>query len=100
MLRTFDAAQPGSVISILTGVVVIGGTAIQGLHARAKPPAYVVIPIPKVNDAAAFKAGVIDKTIPEALDVTRVYFDHDDAIEIVDQPSVVADTNRKNRERR
>jgi hypothetical protein len=31
-------------------------------------------------------------------DVTRVYFDHHDAIEIIDQPSVVVDANRKNRE--
>jgi uncharacterized protein (DUF1330 family) len=39
----------------------VGAAAIQGLHAQAKPPAYVVIPILKINDAAAFKAGVIDK---------------------------------------
>jgi uncharacterized protein (DUF1330 family) len=39
----------------------IGGAAIQGLHAQAKPPVYVVIPILKINDAAAFKAGVTDK---------------------------------------
>ena len=39
----------------------IGGGAIQGLHAQAKPPAYVVIPILKINDAAAFKTDVIDK---------------------------------------
>jgi len=39
----------------------IGAAAVQGLHAQAKPPAYVVIPILKINDAAAFKAGVIDK---------------------------------------
>jgi uncharacterized protein (DUF1330 family) len=39
----------------------IGGAAIQGLHAQAKPPAYVVIPILKINDAAGFKTGVIDK---------------------------------------
>jgi uncharacterized protein (DUF1330 family) len=52
--------------ALVTGVV-IGGTTVQGLHAQAKPPAYVVIPILKVNDAAAFKAGVIDKTMPEAL---------------------------------
>src|ERR1700689_3460493 len=39
----------------------IGGGAIQGLHAQAKPPAYVVIPILKMNDAAGFKAGVVDK---------------------------------------
>ena len=29
-----------------------------------KPPAYIVIPILKINDAAAFKAGVIDKNVP------------------------------------
>jgi uncharacterized protein (DUF1330 family) len=39
----------------------IGGAAIQELHAQAKPPAYLIIPILKINDAAAFKAGVIDK---------------------------------------
>jgi uncharacterized protein (DUF1330 family) len=45
----------------------IGGVAIQGLHAQMKPPAYVVIPILKITDAAAFKAGVVDKTMPAAL---------------------------------
>jgi len=47
-------------IALLAGAA-IGGAAIQGLHAQAKPPAYIVIPILKINDAAAFKAGVIDK---------------------------------------
>jgi uncharacterized protein (DUF1330 family) len=47
-------------LTLLAGVA-IGATAIQGLHAQAKPPAYVVIPILKINDPAAFKAGVIDK---------------------------------------
>ena len=47
-------------IALVVGAA-IGGAAIQGLHAQAKPPAYVVIPILKINDAAAFKAGVIDK---------------------------------------
>ena len=37
---------------------------IQGLHAQMKPPAYIVIPILKINDAAAFKAGVVDKNVP------------------------------------
>ncbi len=41
--------------------IAIGAAAIQGLHAQAKPLAYVVIPILKINDAAAFKAGVIDR---------------------------------------
>ena len=46
-------------VALVAGAV-IGGAAIQGLHAQAKPPAYVVIPILKINDAAAFKAGVAD----------------------------------------
>jgi uncharacterized protein (DUF1330 family) len=46
--------------ALIAGAV-IGGAVIQGLHAQAKPPAYVVIPILKINDAAAFKAGVLDK---------------------------------------
>jgi uncharacterized protein (DUF1330 family) len=34
----------------------IGATAIQGLHAQAKPPTYVVVAIRKINDADSFKA--------------------------------------------
>jgi uncharacterized protein (DUF1330 family) len=41
-------------LAILAGVA-IGATAIQGLHAQAKPPVYAVIPILKVTDADAFK---------------------------------------------
>jgi uncharacterized protein (DUF1330 family) len=47
-------------VALVAGAA-IGGAAIQGLHAQVKPPAYVVIPILKINDAAAFKAGVLDK---------------------------------------
>jgi uncharacterized protein (DUF1330 family) len=47
-------------IALITGTA-IGGAAIQGLHAQAKPPAYLIIPILKINDPAAFKAGVVDK---------------------------------------
>jgi uncharacterized protein (DUF1330 family) len=47
-------------ITLLAGVA-IGGAAIQRLHAQAKPPAYLVIPILKVNDAAGFKAAVTDR---------------------------------------
>ena len=47
-------------VALVAGAA-IGGAAIQGLHAQTKPPAYVVIPILKINDAAAFKAGVTDK---------------------------------------
>jgi len=53
-------------IALVAGAA-IGGAAIQGLHAQAKPPAYVVIPILKINDAAAFKAGVIDKATDAAM---------------------------------
>ena len=48
------------VLSMIAGAAV-GAAAIQGLHAQTKPPAYVVIPILKINDATAFKAGVIDR---------------------------------------
>src|ERR1019366_3750663 len=53
-------------IALVAGAA-IGGAAIQGLHAQAKPPAYIVVPILKINDAAAFKAGVSDKSKPEDL---------------------------------
>jgi uncharacterized protein (DUF1330 family) len=53
-------------VALVIGVA-IGGAAIQGLHAQTKPPAYVVIPILKVNDADAFKTGVVDKATPAFL---------------------------------
>jgi uncharacterized protein (DUF1330 family) len=53
-------------LTLLAGVA-IGAAAVNGLHAQAKPPAYIVIPILKINDAAAFKAGVTDKVKPEEL---------------------------------
>jgi uncharacterized protein (DUF1330 family) len=48
----------------LLGGVALGGAAIQGLHAQAKPPTYVAIAIRKINDADGFKAGVIEKAAP------------------------------------
>jgi uncharacterized protein (DUF1330 family) len=47
-------------LTLLTGIA-IGATTIQGLHAQAKPPTYVVVAIRKINDAAAYKADVVDK---------------------------------------
>jgi len=41
-------------VATLAGIA-IGATAIQGLHAQAKPPVYAVIPILKVTDADTFK---------------------------------------------
>ena len=54
-------------IFTLFGGIVIGAAVIQGLHAQAKPPAYLIIPILKINDGAAFKSGVIDKVKDEDL---------------------------------
>jgi uncharacterized protein (DUF1330 family) len=56
-------------LAMLAGVA-IGATAIQGLHAQAKPPAYVVIPVLKMNDAAGFKVGVVDKANATAAEMT------------------------------
>lgn len=44
----------GPGLGMVAGIA-IGAAAIQGLHAQAKPPAYVVIPILKVTDADTFK---------------------------------------------
>src|ERR1700693_243462 len=41
-------------IALVAGAA-IGGAAIQGLHAQAKPPAYLVIALKKVTDAESFK---------------------------------------------
>jgi uncharacterized protein (DUF1330 family) len=51
----------------LLGGIAIGAAVIQGLHAQSKPPAYLIIPILKINDAAGFKSGVIDKVKDEDL---------------------------------
>jgi uncharacterized protein (DUF1330 family) len=48
---------------MLAGIA-IGATAIQGLHAQAKPPTYAVIAVRKINDAATYKTGVLDKAAP------------------------------------
>jgi uncharacterized protein (DUF1330 family) len=45
----------------LLGGIAVGGAAIQGLHAQAKPPTFVVVAIRKVTDADAFKTGVVEK---------------------------------------
>jgi uncharacterized protein (DUF1330 family) len=42
-------------LTMLAGVA-IGAFAIQGLHAEAKPPTYVVIDIAKMTDPEGFKA--------------------------------------------
>ena len=42
-------------LTMLAGVAV-GASAVQGLHAQAKPPAYVIIDIAKMTDPEGFKA--------------------------------------------
>jgi uncharacterized protein (DUF1330 family) len=46
-------------LTLLSGVA-IGATAIQGLHAQAKPPTYVVVAIRSVSDADSYRP-VIEK---------------------------------------
>ena len=50
-------------LSMLAGIG-LGAVAVQGLHAQAKPPAYLVIEINKVNDPEGFKVITQD---PEAV---------------------------------
>jgi uncharacterized protein (DUF1330 family) len=45
----------------------LGALTVQGLHAQAKPPTYVVVAIRKINDVDAFKTGVVDKAAPAAI---------------------------------
>jgi len=42
-------------LSILAGIG-LGAAAVQGLHAQAKPPAFMIIEINKINDVEGFKA--------------------------------------------
>src|ERR1700761_3129193 len=50
-------------ITLLAGAA-IGGAMVQGIHAQTKPLTYVVVAVRKINDAAAYKAGVLDKAGP------------------------------------
>jgi uncharacterized protein (DUF1330 family) len=50
----------------LTAGVVIGGALIQGLHAQATPPTYVVVDISAVTDPEGFKA-IPPKAGPESM---------------------------------
>jgi len=54
------------IVAVVAGAGV-GGAVIEGLHAQATPPAYVVVAIRKINDAAGFKSGVVDKNSPEIM---------------------------------
>jgi len=52
-------------VALVAGVA-IGGAVIQGLHAQAAPPAYVVVDISDITDPEGFKA-VPAKSGPETL---------------------------------
>jgi hypothetical protein len=39
----------------------LGAAAIEGLHAQAKPPAYVVVAVRSIKDADAFKTSLSTK---------------------------------------
>lgn len=52
-------------IALAAGVA-LGGVVVQGLHAQATPPTYVVIDISEVIDAEGFKE-LLPKTGPETL---------------------------------
>ena len=45
----------------------LGAAALEGLHAQARAPAYVVVYINSIKDADGFKTGVVDKASPAAL---------------------------------
>jgi uncharacterized protein (DUF1330 family) len=48
-------------ILALIGGIALGGATIEGIHAQAKPPTYVIVALRKINDADGFKTGVVDK---------------------------------------
>jgi uncharacterized protein (DUF1330 family) len=58
-------ASPKPAMAIAVGIA-IGGAAVQGLHAQAGPPAYVVTYISDITDPEGFKA-LPPKTGPETL---------------------------------
>jgi uncharacterized protein (DUF1330 family) len=58
-------------LTLLAGAA-IGATAIQSLHAQAKPPTYVVVAIRKITDAGVYKT-VIEKA-PAANDAFGAKF--------------------------
>jgi Domain of unknown function (DUF1330) len=45
----------------------LGAAAIEGLHAQAKPTAYVIVAVRSIKDADGFKTGVVDKASPAVM---------------------------------
>jgi uncharacterized protein (DUF1330 family) len=65
MGRNIMKARHVAASSALIGIA-LGAVAIQGLHAQAKPPAYVVVAIQSITDAAGLRT-VAEKAAPGAL---------------------------------
>ena len=59
-------------LAVLAGVGI--GVAIEGLHAQAKPPAYVIVAVRSIKDADGFKTGVVDKASPASLAATGGHY--------------------------
>ena len=54
------------VFAVVAGIG-LGAAVIEGLHAQAKPPTYIVVAIRSIKDSEAFKSGVVDKATPSAI---------------------------------
>jgi uncharacterized protein (DUF1330 family) len=54
------------VFAVVAGIG-LGAAVIEGLHAQAKPPTYVVVAIRSIKDSEAFKSDVVDKATPSAI---------------------------------
>jgi uncharacterized protein (DUF1330 family) len=66
----------------------LGAAAIEGLHAQAKPPAYVVVAVRSIKDADAFKTGVVDKATAAAFAAAGGhYLVRTQAIKSLDEPA-------------
>ena len=70
-------------LTLLVGAA-IGGAVIQTIHAQAKPPTYVVVALRKINDPAAFKAGVVDKAAAAMAGTGAKYIVRTDKITALD----------------
>lgn len=60
-------------LAVLAGAA-LGAAAVQGLHAQAQPPAYIVLSIQKITNPAGFKVGVADKANPADLRAAGGHF--------------------------
>lgn len=62
-----------AVVTAMVAGIAIGASLVQGLHAQAKPPAYVVIAVRSIADAEAMKT-IAQRASPEALAVSGGHY--------------------------